>query len=108
MPRVGDFSSVVLCLTTFVSIQAQAQKPDQTDQAFDEPVLKVAQRVDVELTTEDTDIATRLTRILEATEGSKNHRYGWMKASFFSVAAWPTPGTDGQAASATPRTWWRW
>ena len=63
--------SVALCLTTFVSIQAQAQEPDQADQAFDEPVLKVAQRVDVERTTEDTDIATRLTRILEATEWFK-------------------------------------
>ena len=60
--------SVALCLTTLVSIQAQAQNPDQTDPALEEPVSKVPQRVDVAPTTEDTDIATRLTRILEATE----------------------------------------
>lgn len=59
--------SLALCLTAFVSVQAQAQIPNQTDPALEEPVSKVPQRVDVAPTTKDTDIATRLTRILEAT-----------------------------------------
>ena len=48
-------------------LQAQAQTPDQTSPPPEGPVSEVPQRVEVEPTIEDTDIATRLTRILEAT-----------------------------------------
>lgn len=59
--------TVLLCVTGTLTPQAHAQLPDQTSLSPEEPVSEIPQRVEVEPTIEDTDIATRLTRILEAT-----------------------------------------
>ena len=59
--------SIVVCWMGLFAVQAGAQTPDQPVPSPDESILEVPQLVEVEPTTEDTDIATRLTRILEAT-----------------------------------------
>jgi len=59
--------AVALSVAALLAPQAQAQTPDQRVPSSEGPVSEVPQRVDVEPTIEDTDIATRLTRILEAT-----------------------------------------
>lgn len=63
----GVVFTVLLCVTGMCAPQASAQSPDQMSLPPEDPVSEVPQRVEVESTIEDTDIATRLTRILEAT-----------------------------------------
>jgi small-conductance mechanosensitive channel len=62
-----SFVAAVTCAAGLLALQAHAQTPDQTSPSPQAPVSEVPQRVEVEPTIEDTDIATRLTRILEAT-----------------------------------------
>ena len=63
---------LVLCLTGLLAVQAPAQTPDQLEPSPEQSVSEVPKQVNVEPTSEDTDIATRLTRILKATGWFEN------------------------------------